>query len=275
MSQQIPLDPSVVAPEANSDDGLHEICADVAYKRLGIVNVVYVGLRLAGDGKWVLIDAGTAASERAIVTSAADRFGGKGRPSAIVMTHGHFDHVGQLEDLAERWDVPIYAHEQEHPFLNGTSCYPPPDPSVGGGMMARLSGLFPRRPVDVSKWLRPLPADYSVPGMPGWRWIHTPGHTPGHVSFWREEDRTLIAGDAFVTTRQESVYAALTQKPEMHGPPQYYTPDWSTARESVRMLAQLEPDLVVTGHGRAMHGAEMRAALHELADRFDEIAVPK
>jgi hypothetical protein len=52
----IPLDPSLVAPEANSDDGLHEICADVAYKRLGIVNVVYVGLRLAGDGKWVLID---------------------------------------------------------------------------------------------------------------------------------------------------------------------------------------------------------------------------
>ena len=40
--------------------------------------------------------------------------------------------------------------------------------------------------------------------MPGWRWVHTPGHTAGHVSLFRDADRTLIAGDAFVTTKQES-----------------------------------------------------------------------
>jgi glyoxylase-like metal-dependent hydrolase (beta-lactamase superfamily II) len=111
--------------------------------------------------------------------------------------------------------------------------------------------------------------------MPGWRWVHTPGHTPGHVSLWREADRALVVGDAFVTTTQESAYAAMTQAPAMHGPPMYFTPDWTSAKASVRTLAALEPDLVVTGHGRAMEGADMRAALHALARDFDEIAVPE
>jgi hypothetical protein len=84
-----------------------------------------------------------------------------------------------------------------------------------------------------------------------------------------------LAGDAFITTRQESAYAAITQAPEMHGPPMYFTPDWVSACASVQNLAALSPDVVVTGHGQAMQGLEMRAALHELAERFDEIAVPK
>ena len=85
----------------------------------------------------------------------------------------------------------------------------------------------------------------------------------------------LIAGDAFVTTAQESVYAVATQEPEMHGPPMYFTPDWISARESVRKLAALKPEVVVTGHGRAMRGEKMRHALTQLARDFDDIAVPK
>ena len=110
--------------------------------------------------------------------------------------------------------------------------------------------------------------------MPGWELIHTPGHTPGHVSFWRESDRTLIVGDAFITTRQESAYAVITQEPEMHGPPNYYTPDWESARTSVQRLAALEPERVITGHGRPMQGAAMREALRTLARDFDRIARP-
>jgi glyoxylase-like metal-dependent hydrolase (beta-lactamase superfamily II) len=191
-----------------------------------------------------------------------------------VLTHGHFDHVGALATLSQEWDVPVYAHPLEHPYLNGTQSYPPADPSVGGGVMALLSPLFPTRPVDVRERLRPLPEDGSVPGMPGWRWLHTPGHAPGHISLWREADRMLVAGDAFVTTKQESVYAAVNQKPEMHGPPMYFTPDWNSARRSVQTLASLAPETVVTGHGQAMRGPEMRMALDELARRFDEVAVP-
>ncbi|MDF2799697.1 MAG: beta-lactamase domain protein, partial [Devosia sp.] len=113
------------------------------------------------------------------------------------------------------------------------------------------------------------------PVLPGWRWLHTPGHTRGHVSLWREADRTLVAGDAIITTGQESAYEVMVQEPEMHGPPRYFTPDWIAAEQSVRMLAALEPELVVTGHGRAMSGSEMRGALHQLAGNFREIAVPR
>jgi glyoxylase-like metal-dependent hydrolase (beta-lactamase superfamily II) len=67
----------------------------------------------------------------------------------------------------------------------------------------------------------------------------------------------------------------VTQAPEMHGPPMYFTPDWPSARQSVLNLAALGPDTVVTGHGQAMQGPEMRSALGELAERFDEVAVPK
>jgi glyoxylase-like metal-dependent hydrolase (beta-lactamase superfamily II) len=272
--KQVPVDRSAEVQGVEHGD-VHEIAPDLAYRRLAIVNAVFFGVRNAGEERWVLIDAGIPGSTGAIESAAKERFGDGARPAAIVMTHGHFDHVGALKDLAEKWDVPIYAHPLELPYLDGRSSYPPPDPSVGGGLMAAMARFYPRGPIDVSRWLHTLPADGAVPGMPGWRWIHTPGHTPGHVSFWRASDRALIAGDAFITTDQESAYAVATQRPELHGPPMYYTSDWGEARTSVEQLAALEPELVVTGHGPAMHGAEMRAALHTLAREFDRVAVPE
>ncbi len=140
--------------------------------------------------------------------------------------------------------------------------------------MAAMSPLFPRGPFDFRPRMHMLPEDGTVPGMPGWRWVHTPGHTPGHVSLFRESDRALIAGDAFVTTKQESLVAALTQRRELHGPPAYYTPDWGSSWESVELLSALQPELAATGHGRPMRGPAMREALRELARDFDRLAVP-
>jgi len=191
------------------------------------------------------------------------------------MTHAHADHAGALEKLAEEWDVPIYAHPLELPYLNGSAAYPPPDPSVGGGLMPAMSVLFPRGPFNVSRWLQALPQDGTVPHMPGWRWIHTPGHTPGHISLYRPGDATLVAGDAFITTGQESVYKVMTQRAEMHGPPMYYTQNWEDSENSVQKLAELDPELVITGHGLPMQGEEMRAALHQLARDFKKVAVPE
>lgn len=275
MTEQIRINPKAVTVNQTDDRDAQTNPGgpDLAYQRLAIVNVIYAGA--PGDHQWVLIDAGMIGTAALIADAAAQRFGKRSRPAAIVLTHGHFDHVGALHALAERWDVPIYAHPLELPYLDGRSAYPPPDPSVGGGLMSTLSRFYPRGPIDVSRWLATLPADGSVPGMPGWQWLHTPGHAPGHISLWREADRSLIVGDAFITTRQESAFAVALQRPEIHGPPMYYTPDWRQARQSVARLAALEPELVVTGHGPAMAGREMRQALHTLARDFDHVAVPE
>jgi glyoxylase-like metal-dependent hydrolase (beta-lactamase superfamily II) len=279
MAQQIPLSSEARAFDATfdsaRDDKTHQIAPDLAYRRLGIVNVVLFGPPGAGDREWVLIDAGLAGTKELIASAAGARFHKGARPSAIVLTHGHFDHVGAVEALAEEWDAPVYAHSLEMPYLDGRASYPPGDPSVGGGAMALLARFYPRGPINLGLRLAALPNDFSVPGMPGWRWVHTPGHSVGHVSLWRDSDRAIIVGDAFVTTAQESAYSAILQSPEMHGPPMYYTVEWDKARDSLRRLTELGPDLVVTGHGEAMRGPEMLGALERLAETFDEVAVPQ
>jgi glyoxylase-like metal-dependent hydrolase (beta-lactamase superfamily II) len=253
----------------------HSVSTDVAYLRTVFVNLFLYGRPAAPSGSWVLIDAGIPGSAPWILGAAEERFGPGSRPAAIILTHGHFDHVGALHTLLEKWDVPVFAHRLELPYLTGHSSYPPPDPTVGGGAMATMSRFYPRGPFNFEGQVQPLPADGSVPGMPGWRWIHTPGHSPGHVSLYRDSDRTLIAGDAFVTTKQESAIAAWTYRPEIHGPPAYFTPDWDAARRSVEKLAALKPLRVATGHGPPMEGNEMLQALQRLAREFDRLAVPR
>ncbi len=271
MALQLELDKSAVIDGGRDEAGVYQIATGLAYVRLAIVNVALCGE--PGAPGWLLVDAGLIGTERQIIAAAERRFGSNSPPSAIILTHGHFDHVGALHGLLRHWDVPVYAHALEHPFLDGRQSYPPPD-AANKGLMARLSPLFPRGPSDIGDHLNMLPADGTVPEMAGWQWLHTPGHTPGHVSLWNPTRRQLIAGDAFVTTGQESVYEAATQQLEMHGPPQYFTPDWVEAGRSVRALAELEPELAITGHGRAIGGPLLRSALHQLADQFVTIAVP-
>ena len=254
--------------------GLREITGDLAFQRQAIVNVFFYGTPGSGDRSWVLIDAGLPGYAHRILRAAAERFGAHSRPAAIVLTHGHFDHVGAARELSARWDTPVYAHALELPYITGRSPYAPPDPTVGGGAMARMSPLYPRGPFDAGDEVRALPSNGTVPHMSGWRWIHTPGHSPGHVSLFRDADRLLVAGDAFVTTKQESAIAVLSQRPEIHGPPKYYTTDWVAARRSVEALAALDPAIMATGHGRPLSGPAAREGLQELARGFQWEAVP-
>lgn len=254
-------------------DAPRYVASDVSYLLDRMVNVCFVGAPGAADREWVLVDAGLPGSADKIKRAAAHAFG-DARPAAILLTHGHVDHVGAIHTLSRDWDVPVYAHQLELPYLTGRSSYPPPDPFVGGGAMSVLSLLFPRKPINLGARVHELPADGSVPGLRGWRWIPTPGHSPGHVSFVRDTDRTLIAGDAFVTTKQESLVAVMTQRPEVHGPPMYFTPDWDAARRSVRHLADYAPTSAITGHGPPMRGERLQSELRQLASQFDERARP-
>jgi len=224
----------------------------------------------SNSGKnWVLVDAGLKSSAKKIKKMAEELFPNP-IPTAILLTHGHSDHVGSLLELVQEWNVPVYAHRLEFPYLTGKSSYPPADPTVGGGLMALASPLMSNSPLDLQHHLHALPDDHSVPGLKHWRYLFTPGHAPGHVSFYREKDKVLIAGDAFVTTKQESAWSIMTQEETVSRPPAYFTYDWHAARKSVKKLAALEPEVVATGHGKPMHGEEMRKELRHLSKHFDE-----
>ncbi len=228
------------------------------------------------DGTWTLIDAAVPYSASRVKTWAADNFSGP--PNAIVLTHGHFDHVGTARELADLWDVPIFAHTLEFPYLTGQKEYEGPNWKAGGGLMSLLSPLYPKAPIDLGDRLKALPgegSELSLSHLPGWKLLHTPGHTPGHVSFFRESDRTLLVGDAFCTTKPESFFdAALAQPAELHGPPAYFTSNWSDARSSVQKLATLDPVTVAVGHGKPLSGEHVPGRLQMLADAFVDVAIP-
>jgi glyoxylase-like metal-dependent hydrolase (beta-lactamase superfamily II) len=249
-----------------------EVLPDLFCYTVQIVNICTVGNSKSDE--FVLIDAGMPKSADEIISVTEERFGTNSRPKAIILTHGHFDHVGAVIELINHWNVPVYAHPLEMPFLTGQKSYPDPDSTVEGGMVAKLSPLFPNEPVDLGKNIHMPPLDGTVPHMPDFRWIHTPGHTPGHISLFREKDRALIVGDAFVTVKQEYLYKVLTQEQEISGPPRYLTTDWQTAKESVMKLEALKPTVAITGHGMPMSGDLLTKSLKRLVSEFDQIAVP-
>jgi len=257
----------VISIKSGAED---EVATGVWCKTIQIVNICCI----SNQDDWVLIDAGMPRSADQIIEACEARFGAGSKPKCIVLTHGHFDHVGAIIELVQLWKVPVYAHKLEMPYLTGAESYPAPDPSVEGGMVAKLSFVFPVEPIQLGDWIKELPEDGSVPFLEDWRWLHTPGHAPGHISLFREQDRVLIAGDAFVTVRQDSLYKVFTQEQEVHGPPRYLTTDWEQAKHSVYMLEQLQPAVAVTGHGVPMRGERLAQGLKKLATDFDSLAVP-
>jgi glyoxylase-like metal-dependent hydrolase (beta-lactamase superfamily II) len=239
-----------------------EIARGVIRIPTGISNAYILG----SSQHWTLIDSGTEGYANKIRETAEQRFGGGSRPEAIVLTHGHFDHAGSAGVLAREWNVPIYAHRLEIPYLTGKSKYPPPDPTVGG-FMSQVIRFFPNKAYDYGDAVHELTVS-NPQSLDGWRVIETPGHTPGHVSFFREEDRVLIAGDAFCTLNQDSMIGTISKKPQVSRPPAYYTTNWEQAQDSVQRLADLTPRLLAAGHGEPMGGYEALRQLRDLAEHF-------
>ncbi len=102
---------------------LDNIAPGVKGLRILFVNVFAIS---APDNNWTLIDTGLFMSAGKIKHWTEQHFGKGSKPQCIILTHGHFDHVGSVKDLAEEWNVPVYAHEKEFPYLTGHAKYPPP-----------------------------------------------------------------------------------------------------------------------------------------------------
>lgn len=131
------------------------------------VFVNYYMIKDTESNNWFLVDAGMKWSAPRIKSMANQLFGEGSKPTAIILTHGHFDHVGALQTLIEEWQVPVYAHSLEIPYLTGKSSYPPADTTVGGGMMSAMSFIYPKGPIDIQNYIHPLPFNNTIPGLTG------------------------------------------------------------------------------------------------------------
>ena len=230
------------------------------------VNVYFV--ETGTPGEWVLVDTGLPGSHKTIIAAADKLFYPGSRPEAILLTHGHLDHLGAAKELAGHWQVPVIAHPLEIPYLTGRALYPPCDPTVGGSL-AFMSRFFPAQVPNLGQRVQALNADDpAVPYLMAWRWLHVPGHAPGQLAFFREADSTLLGGDAFATVHHDSIPAVLLGRPKISRAGTPFNYDWQAARQSVQTLADLAPKAIGCGHGPVITGPEAAAGLRALADNY-------
>jgi glyoxylase-like metal-dependent hydrolase (beta-lactamase superfamily II) len=157
--------------------------------------------------------------------------------SAIALTHAHGDHAGAMKRLSARFGVPVWCGAADREAVEtGRLVLSPTLDRLRLGTIANAAAGFDGAPVArILAEGDPLTAGFTV--------VDTPGHSPGHVSFWRESDGTLICGDVFFNMNP------LTTRPGLHQPPDLLTTDPAKNRDSERKLAALEPRTVGFGHG--------------------------
>jgi glyoxylase-like metal-dependent hydrolase (beta-lactamase superfamily II) len=231
---------------------------------------------VAGGSSWTLIDAGWAGDAPAIRHAADEVFGPGRSPTSILLTHVHPDHAGAARELAHAWGCSVLIPAEELAIARGefeamTVGAGPLDTWVVLPMLRaigrrRREALIARsRFGDVARATDPA---VPLPGLPGWQVIATPGHTAGHRSFFRADDRVVISGDAIVNLQLNSAVGFLRGHQGLSGPPWYTTWNPGLARASIAALAALEPRVLAPGHGRPLVGPETPAALHRFAARM-------
>lgn len=115
-----------------NDKGV-EVALDIYSYTIQIVNICFLG-NPQHENEFVLVNAGMPESAPMILKEIEDRFRVGAQPKAIVLTHAHFDHIGSIIDLIDKWNVPVYAHELEMPYLTSQKNYSLPDSIVEGGL---------------------------------------------------------------------------------------------------------------------------------------------
>jgi glyoxylase-like metal-dependent hydrolase (beta-lactamase superfamily II) len=189
-----------------------------------------INVYLMGD---VLIDAGTRHAGRRILRQLSRR-----TVIGHALTHAHPDHQGASHEICERLGIPLWCGELDAPAMESGEVV-----AGGGPVNAVIRALWPGPPHPVARRLQ------EGDEVGGFTVLATPGHSAGHVSYWRESDRTLICGDVFNNMN------LITGLPGLHEPPAIFTPDPARNRESMRQLAALEPHLVCFGHGPPLRDA--------------------
>ncbi len=186
-----------------------------------------INVYLIGD---VVVDAATKLARRRIFRQIS------GRPiGGHALTHVHPDHQGASKAICERFDVRLMCGEAD------VSAMESGDMGQKDELINNvIDRLWTGPPYKVSKVLR------EGDQVAGFQVLDVPGHSPGHVAYWRESDRALVLGDVLNNIN------VFTGTPGLHQPPEAFTTDPARNRQSARKLAKLEPRLVCFGHGKPL-----------------------
>ncbi|HVS28981.1 MAG TPA: MBL fold metallo-hydrolase, partial [Solirubrobacteraceae bacterium] len=186
-----------------------------------------INVYLAGD---VLIDAATRHAGRRILRQLRGH-----EVNAHALTHAHPDHQGASKAVCDTLGIPLWCGNADADAVEDSSLIPKRQPQHRLNRLIDRVWTGPSHPV--ARRLR------EGDEVAGFTVLETPGHSLGHVAYWRERDRVLIAGDVL------NGINVLTSVPGLHEPLAIFIPDPARNRESARRLAALEPELVVFGHG--------------------------
>lgn len=188
------------------------------------VNVYFTGK--------TLIDAGTRLAKNRIIRQLNTL-----EVTTHVLTHCHPDHQGSSKAICEAFDIPLWCGEADrYPMETGDYSKTVP----GGKARNRMAGP----PHPVAKTLK------EGDEIDGFTVIETPGHTPGHISFWRESDKVVILGDVLFGMN------FLTWRNGLYEPFKQFTLDPAQNRDSARKIAALQPEIICFGHGSPLHDPE-------------------
>ena len=187
-----------------------------------------INVYLVGD---VLIDAGRKTDRRRILKQIRGR-----EISLLALTHAHPDHQGTAKEICDERGIPLACHVDDVDAMEGRQPTSP-DADLASRLIVRFWQGPPHR-VD-----RPLREGDEVAGF---RVVHAPGHSPGEVIFFRDGDRVAICGDVIRNL------SYLTMRSVIKEPPDAFTYDPAENRRSIHKLAELEPSVILPGHGAAV-----------------------
>lgn len=191
---------------------------------------------LAAQNGAVIVDSGVRHSEAAILDTLRDAGFAPADVQLLLATHAHMDHIGSLPELQRATGAPIAASPGEAHAIEGHVPLPHP-PGLHGLLLHGVSSLLRPQPLAVQYRLQP---GASIPQLPGWHVVRTPGHTLDHISLYHPAQEWLIAGDAVAH------FGAIRRSPWL------FTSNMPLARASVALLAGLRLRNIAFGHGPAI-----------------------
>lgn len=196
-----------------------EFKTDVTVRTFNITVNVYVNVWLIKHhGDVYIIDTGIENLVDAQIKAAT----AIGNPKAILLTHGHSDHIQGAAKWLDRLNLPIYAHHKELIYINGKAPYPNKNVLEETGVANIVQPL-------TDQTLAQLPLQYYL----------TPGHSPGHVIYHHEIDNVLLTGDLFITSKEA-----------LHPPIRKFSVDMNQNIDSGAIIDVIKPKVISSSHGQ-------------------------